>query len=519
MKDKYFDRPQKFDAEDEAFFAKHFGQRNEDGSSAAAEEQPVKSSKGRAASGSGTARPSGSTASTQRTSQPNTSSTSASGRTQMQSSSTARAGQEAARRRAAAQQRTAAASGQVRQSSAQARTGTSAQSASRTGRTVSGGSSSAQPRQQQQRRQISPEEAQRIAAERRRQRARENAANAAAESSDTRPVSSQQTTARRSGSTQQTAARRTNTAQQLRRGSVPPNQPVKKKHRKKRHHWFLWLLLIIIAIAVLTVALGKQPIRETAGAGSRTDGISTFVVAGTDADGERTDTIMLVSINGKDHTTSIMSIPRDTYVDAPYSVPKINSAYGYAGGKKKGMEELLTQISNIIGFMPDGYIQVDLNDFVTVVNFMGGVNFDVPMDMDYDDPTQNLSIHLKAGEQHLNGKEAIQLVRFRSGYADADLGRMSVQRDFMQAALKQWTSPLKIWRVPFLTVFIATQIRTDMSLSNLGWIGRVGLMNKIHEMRTDLLPGEPQYIGSGSYYVADESQTRALMQEVYSPYR
>jgi anionic cell wall polymer biosynthesis LytR-Cps2A-Psr (LCP) family protein len=89
----------------------------------------------------------------------------------------------------------------------------------------------------------------------------------------------------------------------------------------------------------------------------------------------------------------------------------------------------------------------------------------------------------------------------------------------MQAALKQWTSPLKIWRIPFLTVMVATRIRTDMSLGNLGWIGRVGLLSHTHNIQMDLLPGEPQYIGSGSYYVADESATHSLMKQSYSPYR
>ena len=244
-----------------------------------------------------------------------------------------------------------------------------------------------------------------------------------------------------------------------------------------------------------------------------------ILLLGTDKDGLLTDVIMLAQIDPVGGKVSVMSIPRDTHVDAPYSVPKINSAVGYGGGGKRGMEELMTRISEITGFMPDGYILVDLNDFVSVVNFMGGVNFDVPMDMDYDDPTQDLKIHLKKGEQHLNGREAIQLVRFRSGYADADLGRTSVQRDFMQAALKQWTSPLKIWRIPFLTVMVATRIRTDMSLGNLGWIGRVGLLSHTHNIQMDLLPGEPQYIGSGSYYVADESATHSLMKQSYSPYR
>lgn len=515
MKDKYFDKPQKFDAEDEAFFQKYFGQRNPDGTPVNPPAQKPSSPSGNTASRnpgrpSNVSRPANAQSSANNV-RPSVNTSAASAAAQQREAARRRAQQQAASRNGAPSsgRQTAASSG-VRRPSNPSGTAPRQPAGNRTSadprRTSSAPSSSTQ--RPQQRRRVSPEEAQRIAAQQRRAQQQRAASGAAPSGTTPRPVSQ--------SPQRQSYARGGNNP------PVPPSGttvPKKVKRRKKRHHPILWILLLFVALVAVVVGLGRQPIRETAGAGTRTDGISTFVLAGTDAEGDRTDTIMLVSINKNNHQISMMSIPRDTHVDAPYSVPKINSAVGYGGGGKRGMEELMTRISEITGFMPDGYILVDLKDFVSVVNFMGGVNFDVPMDMDYEDPTQNLKIHLKAGEQHLNGREAIQLVRFRSGYADADLGRTSVQRDFMQAALKQWTSPLKIWRIPFLTVMVATRIRTDMSLGNLGWIGRVGLLSHVHNIQMDLLPGEPQYIGSGSYYVADESATHSLMKQSYSPYR
>ncbi len=515
MKDKYFDKPQKFDAEDEAFFQKYFGQRNPDGTPVNPPAQKPSSPSGNTASRnpgrpSNVSRPANAQSSANNV-RPSVNTSAAAAAAQQREAARRRAQQQAASRNGAPSsgRQTAASSG-VRRPSNPSGTAPRQPAGNRTSadprRTSSAPSSS--PQRPQQRRRVSPEEAQRIAAQQRRVQQQRAASGAAPSGTAPRPVSQ--------SPQRQSYARGGNNP------PVPPSGttvPKKVKRRKKRHHPILWILLLFVALVAVVVGLGRQPIRETAGAGARTDGISTFVLAGTDAEGDRTDTIMLVSINKNDHQINMMSIPRDTHVDAPYSVPKINSAVGYGGGGKRGMEELMTRISEITGFMPDGYILVDLKDFVSVVNFMGGVNFDVPMDMDYEDPTQNLKIHLKAGEQHLNGREAIQLVRFRSGYADADLGRTSVQRDFMQAALKQWTSPLKIWRIPFLTVMVATRIRTDMSLGNLGWIGRVGLLSHVHNIQMDLLPGEPQYIGSGSYYVADESATHSLMKQSYSPYR
>ena len=97
----------------------------------------------------------------------------------------------------------------------------------------------------------------------------------------------------------------------------------------------------------------------------------------------------------------------------------------------------LEGVSEIELWMTD-YAMVNFDVFARVVDLFGGVDFDVPVDMDYEDPYQDLYIHLKAGEQHLNGEEALQVMRFRSGYAMADLERVNVQRNFVQAAMDQW---------------------------------------------------------------------------------
>ena len=297
-------------------------------------------------------------------------------------------------------------------------------------------------------------------------------------------------------------------------------EELRRRQRRRSGRGRAWIIVILLLIGAAMLLRGRQPERQTPGASERASGRCTILIAGTDKEGYRTDTIMLLSLDASKRSVSLLSIPRDTYVkDTSYSVPKINSACGYAGGGKDGMEELMTQVSKLTGFMPDGYALVDLDAFVKIVDLMGGVDFNVPMDMQYSDPSQNLNIDLKAGEQHLDGSQAIQLVRFRSGYAMADLTRTQVQRDFVKAALKQWASPKSVLKLPALIGIVKDKVTTDLSLSNMFWLGRVMASSRIGNMQTDTLPGSPQYIHGGSYYLADTDAVQTLMAESYSPYR
>ncbi len=91
---------------------------------------------------------------------------------------------------------------------------------------------------------------------------------------------------------------------------------------------------------------------------------------------------------------------------------------------------------DLLGFPVDGYVLVDLEAFQKTVDLVRGVEFDVPMDMNYEDPSQNLYIHLQKGLQTLDGEQAMGLVRFRKGYATQDIQRTQTQQQFLKALAK-----------------------------------------------------------------------------------
>lgn len=293
------------------------------------------------------------------------------------------------------------------------------------------------------------------------------------------------------------------------------------ERKRKKHHIFRKLLGSILLVLVLFTAvccvIGQPRADAPDTSLLRQEGKCAILLAGTDEEGYRTDTILLLTIDDKEHTLSLLSIPRDTYAEG-YAVPKINSACGAAGGGAAGMEELMDAVDNLLGFRPDGYAMVNFDVFARVVDLFGGVDFNVPVDMDYEDPYQDLYIHLKAGEQHLNGEQALQVMRFRSGYAMADLERVNVQRAFVQAAMDQWLNWTAVIRSPIAAAAVLEDVVTDLSPGNCIWLLKALLLSDLDNVVTQTLPGVPQYINGGSYFVADSYAVGELMGEYYSPY-
>jgi len=290
-----------------------------------------------------------------------------------------------------------------------------------------------------------------------------------------------------------------------------------KKRRRKKRHPLRRLAVLLLFAALVAMLLGHPPVRNETGE-SRERGHSTVLLCGTDAEGYRTDTIMLLSLNRVKADVRLLSIPRDTYVEGYYSVPKINSAYAVGGGGESGMEELMRQVARVTGFMPDAYILIDLDCFVQAVDLLGGADYNVPVEMQYEDYTQNLVIDLHPGEQHLNGEQVMGLVRFRSGYATADIGRTEVQRDFMKTALRQWLRLSKISALPGLWRLYKENTLTDLSAGNLLWVLRVLVKSDLSRLGTDVLPGYSAMIGGASCYVVDASAAAPILAP-YDPYQ
>lgn len=303
-------------------------------------------------------------------------------------------------------------------------------------------------------------------------------------------------------------------------------EPAAPKKRKKRRVG-LWILLVLLAlIAAFAVwfftagqPTGGELLLETGESAERKTGCCTVLLAGTDKGGTRTDTMLLLSIDAASRKAALISLPRDTYVSGGYGVPKLNSALGAGGGGKEGMEELLRQVTELIGYKPDGYALVDLDGFVEMIDLLGGVDFEVPQRMYYNDPTQDLHIDLQEGMQHLDGEQAMGLVRFRSGYAQADLRRVEVQRDFLKAVADQHLKLENLPKAPLLAGKFLAGTTTDLTSGNLLWIARTLLTCDRETIRMETMPGVPRTIKGGSYYIVNAAEAAALLNECANPYK
>lgn len=298
---------------------------------------------------------------------------------------------------------------------------------------------------------------------------------------------------------------------------IPAEQPKRKKRHGLRNFLIFLLVLTLALVAVVVFVLPRQP-RAELNRDTRRDGVSTILLIGTDQGGARTDTLMLLTADRPGRRLSLVSIPRDTLVNGTYSVPKINSVYGANNGGAEGIEMLLTRVEQCVGFQPDGYILIRLDAFVDVVDALGGIRFDVPVDMFYNDPSQDLYIDLAQGLRTLSGQEAMGLVRFRSGYADADLGRVQVQRQFLSALIDQAVSLKGVVKSPLLLRIFLNSTETDLTAGNFLWLAETALLADRSNIQTATLPGSPRVIGDGAYYVLDPASVAQTVSTYCTPY-
>lgn len=247
----------------------------------------------------------------------------------------------------------------------------------------------------------------------------------------------------------------------------------------------------------------------------------------TDQEGvELTDTIMVASYNPNTQKASLLSIPRDTYVGTnpakATAYQKINSLYG----RKHRPDETLEAVNDITNLGIQYYVVVRTEALIELVDAIGGVTFYVPMDMNYDDTNQDLHIHLKEGEQLLDGEKAEQLVRFRHNnngtsypveYGDNDLGRMRTQREFIMATIKQTAKPENIFKIGQILEVAEKNIETNIDFNvakdYIPYVVEFDTANMI----TNTLPGEStNKNSSGTWiFVHDEDETEELIQEMF----
>ena len=237
----------------------------------------------------------------------------------------------------------------------------------------------------------------------------------------------------------------------------------------------------------------------------------TILISGVDDDNGGSDTNILVAVDTVNDYVYGVSIPRDTKAVIKGKNHKINFAYNSGG-----VSLLAETVSEQLGIPVDYTVLVDLQGFVALVDAIGGVPFDVPINMDYEDPYQDLYIHIPKGMQTLYGADALKVVRFREGYATQDIGRMETQQKFLKAVAKKVLTVENLGKVDEFVKIFQAYVETDLTVGNLAWLGKEAIGMGTDAISFSTLPGV--WSGKDNYIHLDQEETLALVNQYLNPY-
>lgn len=293
----------------------------------------------------------------------------------------------------------------------------------------------------------------------------------------------------------------------------------KKDSKKKRKSGSIFKLLFAVValftISILSLSLysnmTSQNLITADGREELVEGKKEYVSALVcGVNDNLTDTIMYIRYNTKNGKLYIMSIPRDTYVDNIYCAGhKINAIY-----RGKNIVPLVEEVQELLNTKIDYYIVFDTDMVNKLVDKIGGVKVEVPFDMKYDDPTQDLHIDLNKGVQVLNGIEAEHFVRFRHNndmsvaYAMGDLGRVKTQQDFMKAFIKSMLNPKNIFNIQSIINIILEDTKTNIQTEDIIRYILSVIKLDTSNIVTKTATGSPKYINGISYFLLDSEKTQ-----------
>jgi len=214
--------------------------------------------------------------------------------------------------------------------------------------------------------------------------------------------------------------------------------------------------------------------------GDRKEGVYTFLVAGRDVASGSTDTMLLLRFDANAKTIHGLNLPRDTMVNSDDYNKRLNAVYTFNRGKdketqvEKGMAALKQAVRDHTGILPDFYVLVEWEAIGELVDALGGVEFEVPFLMQYDDVWQNPPLHIyqEPGLRVLNGDDAMQVVRWRQnnkgvGGQMGDIGRLAIQQDFLKAVVKKCLQPATLLKLDELVEVFKNNVATDLTVGNI----------------------------------------------------
>ena len=232
-------------------------------------------------------------------------------------------------------------------------------------------------------------------------------------------------------------------------------------------------------------------------------------------DPKRTDTMILAHYNAENKKINLVSIPRDTLIKINGKNQKINAAHAIGG-----VNYTVDAVEKLLDIQIDYYGKINYEGFVKVIDAIGGVDMDITRKMDYDDPTQDLSIHFEKGTAvHLNGKKAEEFFRWRkntdgSGFENGDLGRIENQHIFISKVMSKIKSPSIVFKIPSILSAIKSSVETNMDAQEILKYGFRFATIDNDKLSIDTIKGDLKTLKGVSYVVYDEAKNKEIISKL-----
>ena len=309
-----------------------------------------------------------------------------------------------------------------------------------------------------------------------------------------------------------------------------PVQPhYKRRRRQSKNHFPKFLVFIGIILAVIFAFVNHQidigyspnktnihsPIDLNFNFSPRRQNILLMGidVASNSANpfkGNRSDTMLLISIAPYGKNVNVISIPRDSkvYLAGKNKIDKINHAFAFGGAKLA-----VKTVEETFGVKIHNYLAISNEGVIKMIDTIGGLPIYIEKDMKYDDHTAKLHINLKQGHNVLSGKEVEGYLRFRHD-SYGDIGRIRRQQWFFNALMTRIKEPTVIVKLPELLKIMPDYIQTDLSGYDLAKY--IGMAKNIDTSTVQVatIPGAPSSKGIISYWIIDPDKTQDLINKM-----
>ncbi|TDO85444.1 LytR family transcriptional attenuator [Halanaerobium saccharolyticum] len=271
---------------------------------------------------------------------------------------------------------------------------------------------------------------------------------------------------------------------------------------------YIALIIFLVIIGIAIPFLWNDELSQISSSGPFKDNKVNILAVGYDSNingPSRADTIILISLNVESNKAGLIFLPRDTYINSDKrEFTKLNSSHVYGGIKltQKTVEEMLD-------IDIDYYLETDFTGFEKIIDRLGGINIKVSERLHYVDKAGGLYINIPAGQQTLNGEEALQYVRYRD--IRGDIGRIERQQKFINAVLAKVLSPSIIPKIPGVIKEVNQAVNTNIPFQDITPFLNTAKEINLNQIESKMLPGRPEYIDGISYWVPNLEQAEIMI--------